>query len=495
MNFERSSGILLHPTSLPSKYGIGDLGVEAYKFIDFLILSGQKLWQVFPLGPTGYGDSPYQSFSAFAGNPLLISIDDLISKKLLTKNDIKKNNFSNSTVEYGEVINYKNQIFHIAFENFLRNKDKLLNQKFQNFKKVNSFWLKDYSLFRALKDFFKGAPWSEWDLDIKFRETKAIDKYSKLLEKEINYHSFLQYFFFEQWFSLKSYANKNNIKIIGDIPIFVAMDSSDAWSNPNLFQFDKNLNPTSVAGVPPDYFSETGQLWGNPLYNWDFLKDTKFQWWIKRVQSNFKMVDIVRIDHFRGFSAYWSVPFGEKTAINGSWIQCPGKELFNQIKNSLGNLSIIAEDLGVITEEVEELRDYFNFPGMKILQFAFNSSEESNHLPHLYQKNLITYTGTHDNDTSFSWFQNLSNKDKKFVRNYLDFEDESNVSWEMIKAAWSSVAIIAITPLQDLLNLGKEARMNTPGVSSNNWQWRFEEKYLTKTLEEKLNVLTKLYYR
>lgn len=495
MNFERSSGILLHPTSLPSQYGIGDLGVEAYEFIDFLILSGQKLWQVFPLGPTGYGDSPYQSFSAFAGNPLLISIDDLISKDLINKKDIKKNNFSKIKVEYGEVIKYKEDLFHIAYENFLSKKNPLLEKKFEIFKFKNSFWLEDYSLFRALKDFFKGLSWTNWDKDIKFRETNAIVKYKKILKKEIEYHSFLQYLFFDQWFSLKSYANKNNIKIIGDIPIFVAMDSSDAWSNPSLFQFDKDLNPTSVAGVPPDYFSETGQLWGNPLYNWDFLKDTNFEWWVKRVQSNFEMVDIVRIDHFRGFSAYWSVPFGEKTAINGSWIQCPGKDLFAQIQNSLGNLSIIAEDLGVITKDVEELRDYFNFPGMKILQFAFNPSEESNHLPHLYQKNLITYTGTHDNDTSLSWFQSLSSKDKKFVKNYLDFEDDSTVSWQMIKAIWSSVAIIAITPLQDLLNLGKEARMNTPGVSSNNWQWRFEKKYLTKNLEEKLSVLTKLYYR
>ncbi len=495
MNFKRSSGILLHPTSLPSKYGIGDLGVEAYEFVDFLILSGQKLWQVFPLGPTGYGDSPYQSFSAFAGNPLLISIDDLISKKLLNKDNIKKNNFSHSRVEYGEVINYKQNLFQIAYETFLSNNNRLLKEKFERFQQENSFWLEDYSLFRAIKDYFQGASWRSWDKDIKFRDTKALEKYKKLLYKEVKFHSFLQYLFFDQWQSLKAYANKNSIKIIGDIPIFVAMDSSDAWANPNLFQFDENLNPTNVAGVPPDYFSKTGQLWGNPLYNWQVLQKTNFDWWIKRVENNLKFADIIRIDHFRGFSAYWSVPANEKTAINGSWMPCPGRELFTQIKSTLGNLPIIAEDLGLITDDVEDLRDSFNFPGMKILQFAFNSLEESNHLPHLYKKNLIAYTGTHDNNTTLGWFKELSSRDKKFLMNYLNFQNEDEVSWNLIKSAWSSVANIAITPLQDLLNLDKDARMNTPGVSNNNWQWRFKKDNLTLNLVEKLNSLTKLYFR
>jgi 4-alpha-glucanotransferase len=495
MNFKRSSGILLHPTSLPSKYGIGELGKEAYEFIDFLILSGQKLWQTFPLGPTGYGDSPYQCFSAFAGNPLLISLDKLIEENLLHQNDVIEADFSDEYVDFGKVINFKLPILHKAFNNFKNNCTTIELMKFNNFIEKNNYWLADYAFFRALKDNFNGKSWSEWDKEIKFREEKAMNKYKKLLKDKIEYYMFLQYTFYKQWSELKSYANRNGIEIIGDIPIFIAADSSDAWANPELFLFDKERNPVKVAGVPPDYFSATGQLWGNPLYDWDELKNTNFKWWIDRVKSNLELCDIVRIDHFRGFAAYWAVPFGEDTAINGSWEPCPGKELFQAIEDNLGKLPIIAEDLGVITPDVEELRDHFNFPGMKILQFAFDSKDESNHLPHIYVKNSVVYTGTHDNDTIIGWYDSAQNSDREFANKYLDINSNDDVAWTFIKRAWASISNIAVAPMQDILGLDSNARMNTPGVAAGNWQWRVNKNSLNSDLAENLNKITKLYFR
>lgn len=498
MNFERSSGVLLHPTSLPGKYGIGELGQEAYEFVNFLINSGQKLWQTFPLGPTGYGDSPYQCFSAFAGNPLLISLDILKKENLLTAKDLKlEENFDDEKVDYGKVINFKMPLLKKAFENFKEKNDYLENNKFNRFCYDNCDWLDDYALYRAVKDHFGGKCWVNWDdKDIIFREEKAIKEYSEKLSDEIEYRKFLQFQFFKQWTELKSYANRNGIKVIGDIPIFVAFDSADAWANPELFLFDEERKPVQVAGVPPDYFSATGQLWGNPLYNWDKIKENNFQWWIERIKSNLKLSDIIRIDHFRGFAAYWGVPADEETAMNGKWYPAPGKELFTAIKESLGKLPIIAEDLGIITPDVDELREYFNFPGMKILQFAFTAGIESNHMPHCYKKNLVVYTGTHDNNTTVGWYKSLNAADKTLVKNYVNITKKNDdIAWDFIREAFASTANIALIPAQDILGLDEDARMNTPSVSQGNWQWRYTKGALNRNLAIKLKNMTKLYFR
>ncbi len=497
MNFERNSGILLHPTSLPGSFGIGSLGKEAYKFVDFLIESGQKLWQVYPLGPTGFGDSPYQCFSAFAGNPLLISLEKLVSHNLLSRTDLETEDvFDDTSVDYGKVINFKIPILKLAFDNFKRKGSKVEKIKFTNFCEENAIWLKDYALFMSVKAHFGGKPWVEWDYDIKMRNPDAISRYEDLLSYSIEFQKFIQFLFFRQWGELKAYANQNSVKIVGDIPIFVAFDSADSWANPEIFLFDEDRKPVKVAGVPPDYFSATGQLWGNPLYNWEKLREDDFAWWIKRIQANLKISDIIRIDHFRGFAAYWAVPSEETTAINGEWVHAPGKELFEAIEKELGILPIIAEDLGDITPDVYELRDYFNFPGMKILQFAFDSGEENDYLPHTYPQNCVVYTGTHDNDTVLGWYQNASEEDKKWVREYLSVTgNKKTINWDFIRAAWASTANIAITPLQDILGLDSSARINTPGKPDGNWQWRFKSRDVNARLAEKLYKLTKTYYR
>ncbi|MGM0507952.1 MAG: 4-alpha-glucanotransferase [Fusobacteriota bacterium] len=495
MNFERSSGILLHPTSLPGDFGIGTLGKEAYDFVDFLIESGQSLWQTYPLGPTGYGDSPYQCFSAFAGNPLLIDLKKLVEDSLLKEKDLETDmNFSDDKVEYGDIINFKYPLLKKSFNNFQNHESDLEIAKFERFCEKNSTWLVDYSLFMALKDHFNGKPWNNWEEDIKLRKPKAMKKYHEKLHVDIKFHKFIQYLFFKQWEELKNYANQNYIKIIGDIPIFVAFDSADAWSNPELFLFDKDRNPTGVAGVPPDYFSETGQLWGNPLYDWDKLKENNYSWWVDRIKANLEISDIIRIDHFRGFEAYWKVPADEDTAINGEWVKGPDKDLFDAIENELGELPIIAEDLGLITPEVEELRDYCGFPGMKILQFAFDSGEENDYLPHNYVKNCVVYTGTHDNDTIKGWYDKAKSEDKEYVDNYFYYKGE-DVCWNFIRAAWASTAVMALAPLQDLLRLGSEARINTPGKASGNWQWRFKKGDITEQMKKDLKNLNELYSR
>lgn len=495
--FERSSGILFHPTSLPGKYGIGTLGKEAYAFIDFLKKSRQKLWQIFPLGPTGYGDSPYQSFSSFAGNPYLIDFDLLIEAHLLSEEDLRDVFFGDNEeyIDYGAIYNQKYPLLRKAYENFKSSDNHEMRENLEHFKRENASWLNDYSLYISLKNHFNGLPWNEWAHDIKNREHGAMEHYRNELADDIEYHNFIQFLFFKQWGDVKRYANENGIKIIGDIPIFVAADSSDAWANPEIFLFDEERKPVKVAGVPPDYFSATGQLWGNPLYNWQKLKETNYNWWVERVRANLSTCDIIRIDHFRGFEAYWAVPYGDDTAINGQWEPGPGIDLFNAIKSQLGKLPIIAEDLGLMTQGVIDLREATGFPGMKILGFAFDSGEENDYLPHTYTKNCVVYTGTHDNDTLIGWFQKAKEEDRQFARDYLNSRSDDEIHWDAIRGAWSSVASMAISPVQDFLGLGSEARINTPGVAAGNWQWRLRHGVLTDELAERIAKLTRVYSR
>jgi len=493
---ERKSGIICHITSLPGKYGIGTLGKSAYKFVDFLIQTKQKLWQILPLGPTGYGDSPYQCFSAYAGNPLLISLEELQNDGWLSAEDFENEpQFDTKRIDFGEVINFKNPLLRKAFANFnekAKNVDKI---KFRNFCARNEKWLNDFALFMSLKSHFDGKPWVEWETGIRLREKDAVNYYTNELIHEIDFQKFAQFLFFKQWLEVKSYANNNGVQIIGDIPIYIAADSADAWTNSELFFFSDDRKPIQVAGVPPDYFSETGQLWGNPIFNWEKLRETGFEWWIDRIKANLLLYNIIRIDHFRGFEAYWSVPFGEATAVNGEWVKAPGTDLYRTIREKLGNIDIIAEDLGVITPEVEELRDSFGLPGMKVLQFGDYGKGTDEYIPHNFPTNCVVYTGTHDNDTTVSWYNNISDAEKQKVNTYYNC-DGSQIHWTLIRAAWSSVGYIAVAPLQDILGLGGESRMNMPGAASGNWGWRFEDGDLCKVLDEgKLLQLTELFGR
>jgi 4-alpha-glucanotransferase len=510
MHFTRSSGILMHPTSLPGKYGVGEIGPEAYRFVDFLEKSGQSLWQILPIGPTGYGDSPYASFSTFAGNPLFISLDILIEEGVLNASDLADvPDFPRDKVDFGWVQYWKFPKLNFAAENFLAHATKEQNAAFQTFLKEEKAWLEDYALFMAVKGHFQkiadekelfGKMWSNfWDKDIALKEPEAVKKWSKKLAKDIKIHKVLQFFFYSQWSALKTYANDKGIKLIGDIPIFVAGDSVDVWANKELFFLDQDGQQTVQAGVPPDYFSATGQLWGNPLYNWEAMEAHGFKWWLTRIKGMLKMVDILRIDHFRGFEGYWEIKASEKTAINGQWVKAPGMALFKKIKKSLGKLPIIAEDLGVITPEVEELRDAFEFPGMKILQFAFDASEagasgDNGFLPHNYTPNSVVYTGTHDNDTSRGWYDAATEGEKAYVKKYLKTDDGSAV-WDFIRAAIASVSDMAVVPMQDLLNIGSEGRMNIPSTLGGNWEWRFFQKDLSDDLANSLKDLTKMYGR
>jgi len=487
---KRASGILLHPTSLPGKYGMGALGQEAKTFIDFLNAAKQTYWQILPLGPTGYGDSPYQCFSSNAGNPYLIDIDILVAEALLSAEDIPELIVESETrINYGEVIDHKLNVLHLAIKNFDAS-----NHAFQHFLEINAHWLNDYALFMALKEKFNNKPWYEWENDYRLRNASVLNEERIALKDAIHFQAFIQYTFYKQWNQLKTYANNNGIKIIGDIPIYVAMDSSDTWCNPELFQFDENKNPVVVGGCPPDYFSETGQLWGNPIFNYEKMEEDGFAWWINRIRASLALYDWVRVDHFRGFSGYWSIPYGELTAINGNWIPGPGKKLFNAIKEALGDIPIIAEDLGLITPDVIELRDYFNLPGMKILQFAFDSSEANDYIPHNYIKNCVVYTGTHDNDTILGWYEKAADADKKYFLAYLN-SDGNDICKDLIRAAWASVANTAIIPMQDLLRLGGDARINLPGTTVNNWLWRMQSSDLSAECLAELAAITILYDR
>ena len=494
MSFPRSSGILLHPTSLPSCYGIGDLGEEAFRWVDFLSSANQKLWQILPLGPTGYADSPYQCFSAFAGNPFLISPDKLLAEGLLSRSDLESvPNFPNDNVDYGPVIQYKLSLLDAVYVNYKRTK--ILRDEFESFRQKNSAWLDDFTLFMALKESHGGAVWSTWEDDLVSRQPQALTAAREKFADAVESQELRQFLFFRQWEAIKSHAHRHGIKIIGDIPIFVAYDSAEVWAHPELFYLDEHGKPTVVAGVPPDYFSATGQLWGNPLYRWDVLKKNNYDWWIERFRATLTMVDIARLDHFRGFEAYWEIPFGMPTAEVGKWIKGPGADFFNGLKASLGVLPIIAEDLGVVTKEMTALRDQFNLPGMKVLQFAFSSDGSDLFLPHNFTRNCVVYSGTHDNDTTRGWYESSSiERERDFARRYLG-RDGRDIAWDLIRLAFSSVADMAVVPLQDVLNLGTQARMNLPGRASGNWGWRFAWSQINDGMRERLKEMAMLYGR
>lgn len=498
MKFNRESGILLHPTSLPSKYGIGDLGKEAYEFIDFLYYSKQRLWQVLPLGPVGYGESPYQSFSAFAGNTMLISIDKMIELNLLTMEDVSPvPSFNELEVDFESVKEYKQNLFKLAFNRF----SAIDNKSFESFIQENCNWLEEYSFFMALKEHFCGVAWNCWEKPIAQREAHAIEYFRNQLKNEIVYQKFLQFLFFSQWLELKGYANKKGIKIIGDIPIFISNDSSDAWSQRELFEIDEVGNPTKVAGVPPDFFSETGQYWGNPHYKWAEIENSQFKWWIDRFEKLLKVVDIIRIDHFRGFEAYWEIPGYETTAVNGKWVKAPGRKLFQTIEKHLGKLPIIVEDLGVITKEVDELKSAFDFPGMKILQFTFGKGAEERFLPHNYEIDSIVYTGTHDNNTTVGWYKTSLETQPEAMEQLIKYFDiaeavsPEDICWKLIEAAFKCNSVIAIVPMQDLLCLDEEARMNIPSTIGGNWNWRFKKEQDITMVKERLVNLSETYNR
>ena len=496
----RSSGILLHITSLPGEYGIGDFGKCAYEFVDFLEESHQKYWQILPMGTTGYGDSPYQSFSAFAGNPYFIDLNALVKMDILTKDDLTSLKELNSTsnIQYDRLYIERYKVLKKAFFNF---KNKYSLNILENFKHKNIWWLDNYSLYMAIKNRFNGKSWLEWPRNYKFRDKKTLKEARVELKEDIQYHIFLQYLFNKQWSELKSYANNKNIKIIGDIPIFIATDSADTWENPKMFCFDKKLQPKKVAGCPPDAFSSDGQLWGNVLYNWKYIENDGFKWWIKRIKSCFKLYDTVRIDHFRGFESFWAIPAKAKTARFGKWESGPGMKLFNSIKKSLGDLDIIAEDLGFLTPKVHKLLKDSGFPGMKILEFAFDSREESDYLPHKYPKKSVAYTGTHDNQTVTGWYNSVNKKDKEFCDNYLNTflkdknSENQSINWKFIEALWSSNSQLVIAPMQDFLGLGDSSRMNTPSTLGNNWIWRVDKSSLDHTLSKKIATLTDRYKR
>lgn len=491
----RRNGMLLPIASLPSPYGIGGFSKEAYEFIDLLEETGQKLWQILPLGPTSYGDSPYQSFSTFAGNPYFIDLDTLAEKGWLTKEACEASDYGDneSYIDYGRIYNSRFVLLKQAF----LNSDILSDEKFTEFCKANQHWLPDYALYMALKNQNDGKSWIEWEEEIRLRKPEAVECYKKELEEECNFYEFLQYEFHEQWTKVKEYAHKKGIQIVGDVPIYVAFDSADTWANPELFQLDEKNLPLGVAGCPPDAFSATGQLWGNPLYNWAYHKKTGYDWWLKRIAYCFDLYDIVRIDHFRGFDEYYSIPYGDETAVNGHWEKGPGMDLFDTVQEKLGELDIIAEDLGFLTESVFQLLKDSGYPGMKVLQFAFDPSEDSDYLTYKYQRNCVVYTGTHDNDTTAGWFEKLSDGDREVALRYMNsfYTPKEEQHWDLIALAMRSTADTCIIPVQDFLGLGSEARINMPSTLGDNWKWRMTKGAFSEELKEKIRRMTKLYGR
>ena len=490
---KRASGVLLPVFSLPSKYGIGCFSKEAYKFIDQLKEAGQSYWQILPLGPTGYGDSPYQSFSTYAGTPYFIDLTTLIKEGLLTKKECKAYDFGDqeTKIDYEKIYYSRFKVLKKAFQRFKPDKE------YQEFVKENEEWLEDYSLYMAIKDSKDGASWNVWEDSLKNREPEALVKAKEELKDAIDFYKFQQYEFDRQWKKLHAYANKQGIQIVGDIPIYVAFDSADAWAAPEMFQFDEENNPVAVAGCPPDAFSATGQLWGNPLYNWEYHKKTGYEWWIRRIGYCFKLYDVVRIDHFRGFDEYYAIPYGDETAVNGKWMPGPGMDLFQAVEAKLGRPNIIAEDLGFLTDSVLKMLADSGFPGMKVLQFAFDPSAESAYLPHTYPKNCVVYTGTHDNDTTRGWYHSESKATRDFAKEYMNVQrmDEDNLAWDFIRVAMGSVADLCITPMQDFLNLDGEARINMPSTLGGNWAWRMKKGQFDKEIVKQMARMTKIYGR
>jgi 4-alpha-glucanotransferase len=508
VKFPRSGGILLHITSLPGRFGVGDLGPSAFEFADFLSDASQKIWQVLPLNPTGYGDSPYQCFSAFAGNPLLLSLERLADQGILQPSDLANAPaFPPATVDFASVIAFKFSVLRRAAQIFFSDASSSDRADFDKFCQNNSSWLDDYALFMSVKDGHGGIIFTKWEPAIRSRDLNALSNWAEKLASEIRAYKYWQFEFFRQWDRLKNYCHERGIRFMGDIPIYVAHDSADVWSHPHLFYLDADRSPTVVSGVPPDYFSATGQLWGNPIYRWDVLAAGGYEWWVERFRASLGLFDMVRLDHFRGFEAYWEVPSSEKTAINGRWVKGPGEDFFSALQNAFGDLPIVAENLGVITPPVEKLRQQFGFPGMSLLQFAFgNDPQGPSFRPHNYHRDLAAYTGGHDNDTTVGWWNSSGGldsirtaedvkKEHAFARAYLNFHDDSEINWVMIRAVMASVAEIAIVPLQDVLGLGTEARMNLPATMSGNWRWRYRPGALTPELSARLRSFVELYDR
>lgn len=491
----RESGILLPVFALPSEYGIGCFSKEAYEFVDQLEAAGQSKWQILPLGPTGYGDSPYQSFSTFAGNPYFIDLEKLITDGLLAREECESFEFGEkkTRIDYGKLYETRFLVLHLAYQRF---KDKP-DEQYEVFLKENEGWLDEYCLFMALKMKHGGVSWKQWDAPYRDRDSAALEEARKELTDEIEFYRFQQYEFDRQWRELHAYANQKGIQIVGDIPIYVAFDSADTWAAPQLFQFDEKKDPLAVAGCPPDAFSATGQLWGNPLYDWAYHKETDYQWWKKRITHCFRMYDTVRIDHFRGFDEYYAVPYGEETAVNGTWRKGPGTDFFTSLRRDLGNLDIIAEDLGFLTHSVLQMLEDTGFPGMKVIQFAFDSRESANYLPYTYIPNCVVYTGTHDNDTTRGWYQNVDESCRSFANEYLRKPslDDQGLSWDFIAMAMGSVAKLCVIPIQDYLCKGSEARINTPSTLGDNWVWRLEKGEITDSLLNEIRKITKLYGR
>ncbi|MBN1836138.1 MAG: 4-alpha-glucanotransferase [Spirochaetales bacterium] len=499
---QRRAGVLLHPTSLPGPHGIGSLGAPAHAFVDFLRRARQSLWQILPLGPTGYGDSPYQSFSSFAGNPLLIDLPLLVEEGLLLPREVEAalpggRELPADRVDYGAVIPFKNAVLRRVHAAWKRRSGSALQEELAEFCRRNAFWLEDYSLFMGLKRRYasrRGGVWPRWPRELVHRQPAAMETARAELAEAVSEQKLLQFLFHRQWQALKRHANRQGVGIIGDIPIFVAYDSADVWAHQELFRLDPDGNPTAVAGVPPDYFSATGQLWGNPLYDWERHQATGYRWWIDRIRTRLEAVDLLRLDHFRGFEAFWEVPAGDQTAEKGRWVQGPGLDFFEALERELGSLPLIAEDLGFITEEVVELRERLGLPGMKVLQFAFDGDSSNTLLPHHYSEDCVVYTGTHDNDTTLGWYESQEERTRDFVRRYLA-RDGHDISWDLVRLAFASVGRVAMVPLQDLMSLGSEARMNFPSRAHGNWQWRYQDWMLRHETADRLGELTELYDR
>jgi 4-alpha-glucanotransferase len=490
----RFSGLLLHPTSLPSPHGIGDLGPEAYRFVDFLADSGQTLWQILPLGPVGFGNSPYAAHSAFAGNPLLISLDELADLGLLTSEELQEAPvFPPGWVDYDVAARFKLDLLRRAAQRY-RERGGELQREYEAFRHHNASWLDDYSLFAALSDAHEGGPWQSWRGGVAHREPDALEQARQTHADEVEFHAFAQFLFWEQWGRLRQYANEREIKLIGDIPIFVAEHSADVWAHREMFSLNARGAPIVVAGVPPDLFSATGQRWGNPLYRWDVLEAEGYGWWIERFRATLRAVDIIRIDHFRGFAGYYEIPARAPTAERGRWRAGPGIKLFEAARHALHHLQIVVEDLGLITPDVVALRDALRYPGMRVLQFAFGGDADNPYLPHNFEANTVAYTGTHDNDTTLGWYESSPEEVRHHIRKYLGV-DGHDVAWDMIRALLASVSERVVTPVQDVLALGTEARMNYPGRAAGNWEWRLLPDQLTALHAERLRDLTELYGR